>query len=362
MKILLITSSGKSNGGITTYSRKLIEFLSNLENINVEVFYTSPYFNVLNFTSTLFNIRKISKDVDIIHALDAWPYGIYGWLATIGTSKKLFINALGTYSVAPLHSFFKSFLLKRAYFSAVKVFCISLYTQKRIKEIIPNLNNLGVVYLGTTKLGKVQPDYLKKVKQKYNIGENKPVFITVGDIKHRKGQLDTLKTLNLLKNKYRDFLYIIIGKGDYDYQNKIKIFADKENLGKNLLVLNNIKSSKDLSAFYQLSDLFIMNSNNYGNYKEHFEGFGLVFLEAASFGLPVIGSRECGIEDALLDGYNGYLTNQGDHEDIQKAIERIFSSDRAKLSNHSIEFSSRFSWLKTVNKYEEAYVLSNSQK
>src|SRR3569623_55113 len=43
-------------------------------------------------------------NVDLVHALDAWPYGFYGFAAVFGTKKKLFINGIGTYSVAPLYS------------------------------------------------------------------------------------------------------------------------------------------------------------------------------------------------------------------------------------------------------------------
>jgi glycosyltransferase involved in cell wall biosynthesis len=41
-----------------------------------------------------------------------------------------------------------------------------------------------------------------------------------------------------------------------------------------------------------------------------FEGFGLTHLEASAAGLPVIGTTDCGAEDAIVDGVTGLLVSQ----------------------------------------------------
>ena len=45
-----------------------------------------------------------------------------------------------------------------------------------------------------------------------------------------------------------------------------------------------------------------------------FEGFGLTLLEASAAGLPVIGTRDCGAEDAVIEGETGLLVAQSDLE------------------------------------------------
>ena len=60
----------------------------------------------------------------------------------------------------------------------------------------------------------------------------------------------------------------------------------------------------DLAAAYAAADLFVMpNVPVPGD----MEGFGLVALEAASAGLPVVASRLEGISEAVRDGRNGTL-------------------------------------------------------
>ncbi len=52
----------------------------------------------------------------------------------------------------------------------------------------------------------------------------------------------------------------------------------------------------------------------------NFEGFGLVFLEAGAYGLPVVATRSGGVEDAVEDGVSGYLTAPGSPTAIADAL------------------------------------------
>jgi phosphatidyl-myo-inositol dimannoside synthase len=53
------------------------------------------------------------------------------------------------------------------------------------------------------------------------------------------------------------------------------------------------------------------------NQEWRFEGFGLVLLEAGAAGLPVIGTRDCGVEDAIDEGVTGLLVPQ---EGVESAL------------------------------------------
>jgi glycosyltransferase involved in cell wall biosynthesis len=57
--------------------------------------------------------------------------------------------------------------------------------------------------------------------------------------------------------------------------------------------------------------------------QDHFEGFGLVFLEAGAHGLPVIGSRTGGISDAVKDGETGFLFDPLDVSAIAEGMVRL---------------------------------------
>ena len=62
-----------------------------------------------------------------------------------------------------------------------------------------------------------------------------------------------------------------------------------------------------------------------------YEGFGIVYLEGMSFGLPAIASRAGGARDVVTDGENGFLVDPDDPAAVARAIE-TFERDRARLS------------------------------
>ena len=370
MRVLVITNYLGNFGGLGRYSYEVVKALR-AQSTEVDVLSEAPQpkekfeYNQLrpvfgqkkttlmkNLLHNLATTRRIAKDYDVIHAHDGWPYGVYGWYATLGTKKRLFVTGIGTYSVAPLKEKVRGVLLRLAYKRAAGIFCISEYVLKRLRETGP-YTRARVVFMGTTELPKVPADRIAELSKKFSVGEKYPIIVSVGDVKHRKGQLDTLKSLHLLKDAYPHFLYVIIGDdSDVYYVGRIKSYIKEFHLEDNVLIISKMYDDKILSFFYTICDLVMLNSNNE---QDHFEGFGLVLLEAAQFGKPTIGSRGCGIESAISDGYNGYLANQGDHDDIAAKVRRIVEKDAAAFGPHALEFYKRFLWEKTAREYLRDY-------
>ncbi len=78
---------------------------------------------------------------------------------------------------------------------------------------------------------------------------------------------------------------------------------------------------EELSSHYTLADLYIMPSLG--------EGFGIVFIEAMYYGLPVIGGNKDGSVDALLNGKLGLLVNPDKPEEITLAIKKVIENKSA---------------------------------
>lgn len=287
-------------------------------------------------------VRKLLKDCDVIHAIDGYPFGIIAWLANRKLHKKLIISALGTYAVAPLYRWPFSYLLKRAYLSAYKVVPISNFTEQEILDKV-NLKNSKVINPGIEigkTLGKIQSD--------------KKFILGVGGIKERKGYHVALSAFAVLSKQFPDLHYVLVGDEDVAFQTVLNTIVSRNNLKDRVEFLHRI-SDQELEKLYRSAELFILTPINTARY--HFEGYGLVFLEAARAGLPVIGTRGNGGEDAIKEGYNGLLVDQGDITSTAGAIISILSNPekRASMGKASIEWA-RFNTVdREVEKLIEVY-------
>jgi glycosyltransferase involved in cell wall biosynthesis len=93
------------------------------------------------------------------------------------------------------------------------------------------------------------------------------------------------------------------------------------------------------------------------------EPFGLVALEAMACGTPVIGVREGGVRESVVDGVTGILVDRN-VDDVGKAIERLIHSEelRDRLGLQAIEYVRRdWAWARTLDCYlrEVGSVISN---
>jgi glycosyltransferase involved in cell wall biosynthesis len=73
-----------------------------------------------------------------------------------------------------------------------------------------------------------------------------------------------------------------------------------------------------------------------------YEGFGIVYLEAMSFGLPAIGTTQGAAGEIIIPGENGYLIEPGDSQFLAGLLENLHR-DRRKLTALSINAKNRYS-------------------
>ena len=89
-------------------------------------------------------------------------------------------------------------------------------------------------------------------------------------------------------------------------------------------------------------------------YKKSIEGFGISFIEAASYGIPSIGGIFGGESDAIVNGKTGYLCDGNDLNAIYETLLKTLDNNNHKqLGTNALEFSKNFSWNKIIKKYIE---------
>lgn len=285
-------------------------------------------------------VRRFSRGVDVVHALDGYPYALYAH----ATRRPYLVSGIGTYTVAPLDHPLKRLALTLAYRRAKAVLCISQFVTEQLWERL-RLNNLSVVNLGVdhnhfrTPISELRAPHL---------------VISVGHLKPRKGHHVALRAVALAVKQIPDLRYVIVGKiASAPYAELL--LQQTEELGISGHV--EIRTSADdaeLLDLYQRASLFMLLPQPD---RSHFEGFGLVFVEAAACGLPVVGTRGSGVEDAVADGRNGTLVDPGDASAAAAALVELLTNHakRAAYARASLEFAQTFNWEKTVEQYEAAY-------
>ncbi len=98
------------------------------------------------------------------------------------------------------------------------------------------------------------------------------------------------------------------------------------------MIFSGFVPDEELAAHFNLADIFIMPSEK--------EGFGIVFIEAMFYGLPVIAGNVDGSVDALCDGELGLLVNPNNKTEIISAVKKILTNraphlpDPKKLEQH----------------------------
>lgn len=140
------------------------------------------------------------------------------------------------------------------------------------------------------------------------------LFLSVGRLQRRKGHDMVLRALARLRVSMPNVRYAVVGGGEHaDVLQK-----DVSDLGLGDIVhFIGSADQADIPAWYAACDVFVMPNRTDG---VDFEGFGIVFLEAAASGKPVIGGRSGGVPEAVEDGVTGTLVSGEDVAELAAAM------------------------------------------
>jgi glycosyltransferase involved in cell wall biosynthesis len=132
--------------------------------------------------------------------------------------------------------------------------------------------------------------------------------------------------------------YRIVGDGD----DRLRLEAIARDLGLQHRVTFLGKVSDDrLLAEYRQTDLFVLAARAD---ERDVEGFGLVYLESSAGGVPVLGSRDGGAIDAIVDGWNGLLAADSSPLSIAQSIEEFQRRAMEFPASRVRGFAERFRW------------------
>jgi len=290
------------------------------------------------FISLFFNMIKLKKHYDVLHAHWLIPQGIVAAF----TGIPYLVTGHGG-DVGELNKHIFHLLKARCIRKAMGVTLVSAHL-KTILEEKYSYHDAKVLSMGcdTSLFSPASED---TVTSRLTLPESKRTILFVGRLAEKKGVEYLIRAMQGTTCRL-----LIVGGGPLE--------ADLKALSSRLSLDSRIeftgpKTHEQLVSIYQQADIFCAPSITAKN--GDVEGFGLVILEAMASGLPVIASNSGGIPDIITDGNNGILTPERDEDALAQAI-NLLLTDREKymlFSSKSVETAARFSYDSIAAKYAE---------
>jgi glycosyltransferase involved in cell wall biosynthesis len=239
-----------------------------------------------------------------------------------GLSVRTVMTVHGTYSVLPLLSWKTRWLYRLVYRSVDRVVAVSGYTKRHLLRHAVGFLPEEKVLVMTNGV-----EYRERLRQRRN---HDGVFriLTVGEVKSRKGGFHLVSVARVLRERC-GFPFQVTFVGRYEegrpYFEKLQSYIREYHLG-GCVRFAGMVSQEELDGYYRDADVFVLLSVNEDG---HYEGYPLVFHEAAMWGLPSVGTFDCGAEDAIKNGVTGVLVHPNEHDLIADAVANIRSGSLA---------------------------------
>lgn len=304
-------------------------------------------------------IKKILNifQPDVIHLQTAGP---------VGLGVKSYVKKTGTPLVSTGHSYPDNFTgqffllrpFKRPVNAAVKRYLNSFLkdaeyatmpTELAIEELIPEKHfKVPVEALSNgVNLSAFNPKKPSdEIYEKYHLEKDRPRILYIGRVDHEKSIDIILKAFKIVLEKVPETELVIIGDGAEK--------AHLEKLAENLKIEKSIRFlgrilPPDLYDLYKTGQVFATASET--------ETQGIVLIEAAASGLPLVAVDAGAIKEICKNGKNGYLCPPKNTEKIASSLIKILKDPalQKKMSLNSLEIAKEHDLNHTLKRFEEIY-------
>jgi phosphatidylinositol alpha-1,6-mannosyltransferase len=165
------------------------------------------------------------------------------------------------------------------------------------------------------------------LRSSLGVAPGERLLVHIGRLVARKGLDHLLEALQGFSGRER-WRLVVAGFGDsspYEASARALGIADRVTFRVGV-------PSEDLVALLQSADLVVLPSRTIPE-RGDIEGFGIVFLEAAACGVPVVAGNSGGVVEAVEDGVTGLIVDGNDVPAIRSAMERLLADDdlRARM-------------------------------
>lgn len=363
-------------GGLCTYTGRLAEYLAGRGH-DVRVFTAripddtaavetrAPHFVVRRFAPKFashppyhfmpalltLSASPIVRDVDVVHTVGYYFFGTVFAHAIARTSGIPHVST-PVYTLNPSswqRRTFDAALGRRLVRQSAHVIPQSAHELEllRADRFAPRTHT--IVPFGVDSVFFREDHDVEDLRQRHGIRPGERVLLFVGKVMSPKGAFDCLEVVARLAAAGRRLRLMMIGGV---HERERDLFAARiASLGieESIVLLGEVTDRREISRYYQLSDVVLFPSQ--------YEQFGIVAVEAAASGRPLIGTP-VGIMQTLVPQYEiGLLHPFGDISQFARNLTDVLDSPRfrANAGRHRQEILDRYDWSSIAGQTEAIY-------
>jgi glycosyltransferase involved in cell wall biosynthesis len=183
------------------------------------------------------------------------------------------------------------------------------------------------------------------IRAEFGAGPADYLVGTVACLKPQKAPEDFVAVAKQVCDVVPEARFVLIGDGDL--RPWIESLIEVNGLCKRLHLAG---WRRDISTVMKAFDAFLLTS--------HWEGLPRVLLEARTIGLPVVATRVGGVEEVIVQGRHGWLSDAGDIAGLSAQLVRVLQSRNGQPHGRSPSVEAlpkEFHLEEMVKQYESLY-------
>lgn len=247
-------------------------------------------------------------------------------------------------------------------------FSPDLYLMKRVGKVVTLTESVRSELVSS---GKIEPEKvitvplgvdtsefypdisIDNIKERYGLN-SKTIVLFASEIIRRKGVEYLVKAANIVVNQlgYKDTLFLFKGKvSEKEYLEEIhKLIGEYKLEGNVKMILGYIPQFEDVKRLYVASDIYVLPSLE--------DSMPTSLLEPLACGKPLVGTNIDGIVPIIKDGWNGFLVEPANEEQLAEKIRYLIDHPEKweEMGKNSRKLAEEeFDWKKIVEKYLGVY-------
>ena len=258
--------------------------------ILVEDHYFSKYLFLTNIVHRVFFQSKIVVVVHLFYSYES--------------SDKFYLRRLIDRTIEKIRLSFADLIITSSEYSKSEIVSVGI-NPNSVHVLSPGLDREKFNILSSSR--KLDSEDSKRNKK----------ILCVGNYVSRKGIIYLIEAFSQIERQ--DLTLHLVGnrKNNSSYYNQLNNAVEKLKLTE-CVIFHDGSDQENLKQLYASADIFVLPSLK--------ETFGIVFLEAMHYGLPIITTNVSAMPELIEENQNGFLVPPGDSQALAKAISTLIEN------------------------------------